>query len=64
MTDREWDRFGYFNAEIDRLQHDLNVAEIERNYGLARIISDRIRAAELARDQLLSRLGSTLSAAA
>ena len=64
MTDQIWQRFGRIEATLDRLQSDIEAAERDRNFGLARIIAAQIRAAETARDQMLARLDSVLPAAA
>lgn len=61
MTDQVWRRVGHIAAAIDELHRDLERAEADRNYGLARIVGEQIRAAESVRDRLLSQVGGELS---
>ncbi|HEX3536959.1 MAG TPA: hypothetical protein VHU15_09345 [Stellaceae bacterium] len=64
MTDHVWHQLRCVEDEIGALQNQIGAAERERNFGQTRILAERIRTAELARERVLCRLGGALSAAA
>ena len=62
MTDTEdWQEFERYALKIDELHHALEAAQELGNPGLARLLSERIKAAEASRDGLLCRIGHALT---
>jgi hypothetical protein len=64
MTDHDWEKFEHYALQLDALHHAMQAAEAITNFALAKTIGFRIKAAESTRDQLLCRIGHSLSVAA
>jgi len=57
MTDRMWNMVDHFSEELRELYDEMHAAEKDMNYGLARLLAQRIKAADGVRDRTLGRIG-------
>ena len=64
MPDQDWKKFERCALQLDALHDELQIAEANRNRGLAQTIEWRIRSAESLRDRLLCRVSHALPPAA